>query len=97
MSWGVGCWFQLGTCTDNFAPPFLTFLSQEAFLTFDKVKTLIKDLLAIEAWRSEVLPKLIKDVANNNNVMRVYFTLYHEATLVNLLEVMLFHKHVLER
>ena len=61
-----------------------------------QVKTIIKDLLAIEAWRESVLPKLIADVAANNNVMRVYFTLYHEATLVNLLEVMLFHKHVIE-
>ena len=61
-----------------------------------QVKTIIKDLLAIEAWRESVLPKLISDVAANNNVMRVYFTLYHEATLVNILEVFLFHKHVLE-
>ena len=69
---------------------------QEAFLTFDKVRVIIEDLLAIEAWRTEVLPLLVSDLASNSNVMRVYFTLYHEATLVNLLEVMLFHKHVLE-
>lgn len=50
--------------------------------------------MAIEVWRENVLPLLVRDLAGNNNVMRVYFTLYHEATLVNLLEVLMYHNHV---
>lgn len=67
----------------------------EAILTFDKVKVLIHDLLAIEAWKENVYPRLLDRVAGRNT-MRVYFILYHEATLFNLFEVLLYHKHVCE-
>ena len=65
----------------------------EAILTFNKIPVLINDLLAIEAWKDFVLPKLLSDVASKNS-MRVYFVLYHEATVLNLFEVLLFHKHI---
>ncbi|CAM9226068.1 unnamed protein product [Ectocarpus fasciculatus] len=65
----------------------------ESILTFNKIPVLLNDLLAIEAWKDFVYPKLLSDVAGKNS-MRVYFILYHEATLVNLFEVMLYHKHI---
>lgn len=65
----------------------------EAILTFDKLEVLIHDLLVIEAWKENVYPELLDKVAGRNN-MRVYFVLYHEATLVNLFEVLFYHKHV---
>ena len=65
----------------------------EAFLTFDKLHTLIHNLIVIETWKESVYPLILDAVAGRNN-MRVYFILYHEATLVNLLEVFLYHKHV---
>lgn len=67
----------------------------EAFLTFNKVETLIHDLLLIEIWKESVYPLLLDDIAGRNS-MRVYFILYHEATVVNLFEVLLYHKHVCE-
>eukprot|EP00607_Mallomonas_marina_P000365 CAMPEP_0182434784 /NCGR_PEP_ID=MMETSP1167-20130531/71811_1 /TAXON_ID=2988 /ORGANISM="Mallomonas Sp, Strain CCMP3275" /LENGTH=453 /DNA_ID=CAMNT_0024625039 /DNA_START=49 /DNA_END=1410 /DNA_ORIENTATION=- len=67
----------------------------EAILTFDKLPVLIHDLLIIEAWKENVYPLLIDQVAGKNN-MRIYFILYHEATLTNFLEVLLYHKHVCE-
>jgi hypothetical protein len=67
----------------------------ESLLTFDKLGVIIHDLLLIEAWKENVYPKLLDRVAGRNS-MRIYFILYHEATLINLLEVILYHKHVCE-
>lgn len=67
----------------------------EALLTFDKVDVIIHELLAIEIWKEYVYPLLFEDLAGKNT-MRVYFILYHEATLVNLLQVLLYHKHIIE-
>jgi len=67
----------------------------EEILTFSKLDVLIHDLLVIEAWKENVYPKLLNDIAGRNT-MRVYFILYHEATIVNLFEVLLYHKHVVE-
>jgi zinc finger MYND domain-containing protein 10 len=67
----------------------------ESFLTFSKLETLIYDLLVIEAWKEYVFPLLVERLAGRNS-MRLYFMLYHEATIINLLEVFLYHKHVCE-
>lgn len=67
----------------------------EAILTFDKLKVLIHDLVITEAWVDLVFPTILKDLAGKNS-MRTYFILYHQASLINLLEVLLYHKHVCE-
>jgi hypothetical protein len=67
----------------------------EAFLTFNKLDTLFHNLLIIEIWKDNVFPLLKNDLAGKNN-MRLYFILYHEATLVNLLEIFFYYKHCLE-
>lgn len=67
----------------------------EAVLTFDKLGVLIHDLILIEAWKENIYPLLLDDLAGKNN-MRLYFILYHEATLVNLFEVFFYYKHVVE-
>mmetsp|Transcript_3815 Transcript_3815/g.5931 ORF Transcript_3815/g.5931 Transcript_3815/m.5931 type:complete len:451 (-) Transcript_3815:188-1540(-) len=67
----------------------------ESVLTFGKLEVLIYDLLVIEAWKEYVYPLLVDKLAGRNS-MRLYFILYHEATVINLLEVFLYHKHVCE-
>lgn len=67
----------------------------EAIVTFNKLEVLIHDLLIIEIWKENVYPLLLNRLAGRNS-MRTYFILYHEATLVNLLEVLLYHKHICE-
>ncbi|KAK1948012.1 Zinc finger MYND domain-containing protein 10 [Phytophthora citrophthora] len=67
----------------------------ESLLTFDKFPTVISNLLSLELWKTSVLPLLQcqdKDAAS----LRLYFVVYHEATLTNLLEVAFFHEHVIE-
>ena len=72
----------------------------EAFLTFDKLGTLIYDLILIETWRERVYPLLVEHLvgggeneATRSRAMRAYFVLYHEATVVNLLECLCYHAH----
>jgi len=68
----------------------------EAILTFGMIETLIHDLLIIEAWKESVYPKLLSRVAGRNS-MRIYFVLYHEATVINLFEVLMYHRHICEQ
>lgn len=67
----------------------------ESFLTFNKLDTLLHDLLLIEIRKESVYPLLLDSLTGRNN-MRLYFILYHEATLINLLEVFMYYRHVCE-
>lgn len=67
----------------------------EAVLTFNKTEVLIHDLLLIEAWKENIYPLLIDDLVGKNS-MRLYFILYHEATIINLFEVFFYYKHFVE-
>jgi len=68
----------------------------EALLTFDKLRTLVHELLATEAWRVNVFPRIKGALVQGKATMRGYFCLYHEATLVNLLCVCMHHAHATE-
>lgn len=72
-----------------------------------QIADLIHELLVIEIWREEVFPKLVSKLSKLAE-LKAYMTvsaacldcllitvrlqLYHEATLCNLLEVVLFHQ-----
>ena len=75
------------SCSDEFV--------LEAILTYDKIETLVHDLLLIEIWKEKIYPLVFDRLAGKNS-MRVYFILYHEATLINFFEILLFHKHFCE-
>ncbi|GAX77785.1 hypothetical protein CEUSTIGMA_g5228.t1 [Chlamydomonas eustigma] len=68
----------------------------ELLVSHDRVKTLVHDLLAIEAWRELVLPHLEKHIAQNVDSVSTYMLLYHECMVTNLLEITLFHSNVSE-
>lgn len=67
----------------------------EGLLTYRKFPVVVVNLLATELWKAQVLPKLHCQDAEAVS-LRLYFVVYHEATLVNLLEVAFFHEHVVE-
>jgi hypothetical protein len=67
----------------------------ENLLTYQKFPTLVANLLATEVWKSNVYP-LLQCQTQDAASLRLYFILYHEATLTNLLEVAFYHEHVLE-
>jgi zinc finger MYND domain-containing protein 10 len=67
----------------------------EAFVDCDKVSTLIHELIVIEAWKEHVMPKVLPKLSQLA-ALKAYMVLYHEATLCNLLEVILYHQHACE-
>ena len=70
-----------------------------SLLTFSKLNLLVAELVAVEAWRESVLPALLVQLPSASAgalTLQLYFALYHEATLVNLLEVALYHGYAVE-
>lgn len=67
----------------------------DTFVTLDKVNTLIADLLTTEAWREFLMPKLLAKNEKLNSI-KMYMGMYHESSICNLLEVMLYHRTACE-
>lgn len=67
----------------------------ETFITFNKLDILLYNLYIIEIWKEQIYPYLLHDLVGRNN-MRLYFIFYHEATLINLLEVFFYYQHCIE-
>ncbi|TPX40706.1 hypothetical protein SeLEV6574_g06465 [Synchytrium endobioticum] len=63
----------------------------EALITFDKIPTLIHELLVIHLWKTKVYPFIAKSLPRDHAV-KLYFVMYHEATLVNFLEIVMYSK-----
>jgi len=57
----------------------------------DKVGVLIHNLITIETWKEFIYPHMKAQIAGMNCV-RNYIPLYHEASLINLLEIAIFHE-----
>lgn len=63
----------------------------EAFVTGDKISHLIHTLLSAEAWKEKIFPKISGHVAKMSS-FKSYICIYHEASICNLLEVLLYHR-----
>ncbi|KAI8920985.1 hypothetical protein DFJ77DRAFT_144806 [Powellomyces hirtus] len=62
----------------------------------EKIQTVVYDLLLIDMWKTHVWPKLDRKKINGENMLRVYFMLYHESTVLNLLEIVLYNQTACE-
>lgn len=69
---------------------------KELLITLEKIPTLIHELLAVELWKQKVLSKILDSGFNPHTTLPVYFVLFHEATVVSLLETILYHKEACE-
>lgn len=58
----------------------------------NKLPILVQHIITVETWKINVLPLL-----KTEDGLRIYFTLYHEATAVNLLELALDKKEAIEQ
>ena len=67
----------------------------ESFCTLEKMPFIVNDLLTSEVWKQNVLPLIKNDVAAISTI-KSYMCVYHEASICNLLEVMLYHKTACE-
>jgi len=69
----------------------------DSLVTFEQVQTLIHELLLAEAWHEKVYPLINKHaVKMPQGGLRLYFVMYHESALINLLEVMMYYEYVAE-
>lgn len=61
----------------------------------EKFRLLIYDLLVTATWKEKVLPLMKEDVSKMNS-LKVYLALYHEAVILNILEVVMFHRTAID-
>lgn len=56
---------------------------------------MIYDLIVTTTWKEKVLGLIKEDVAKMNS-LKVYLALYHEAVILNILEVLMFHRTAID-
>nr|KAF6421564.1 zinc finger MYND-type containing 10 [Molossus molossus] len=70
---------------------------QELLVTHGKIPTLVGELIAVEMWKQKVFPVLCKlEDFKPQNTFPIYMVVHHEASIINLLETVFFHKEVCE-
>ncbi|GMH96209.1 hypothetical protein TrST_g13196 [Triparma strigata] len=69
----------------------------ESLSTFSSLPLLLSSLLTLETYRTLLLPPLLSSHPSlpTSNGLRLYFTLYSEASTLNLLELLFYHKHTI--
>uniref|UniRef100_A0A2I2ZT25 Zinc finger MYND-type containing 10 n=1 Tax=Gorilla gorilla gorilla TaxID=9595 RepID=A0A2I2ZT25_GORGO len=70
---------------------------QELLVTHGKVPTLVEELIAVEMWKQKVFPVLCRvEDFKPPNTFPIYMVVHHEASIINLLETVFFHKEACE-
>ncbi|XP_077133168.1 zinc finger MYND domain-containing protein 10 isoform X1 [Ranitomeya variabilis] len=70
---------------------------KDLLVTHGKVSTLIRELIAVEIWKQKVFP-VISELQDfqPRSTFPLYMVIHHEATIINLLETIFYHKDVCE-
>lgn len=58
-----------------------------------KLPVLVNELFTIIVWRCKVLPRLLEIEPNPSATFMLYTVLFHEATVISLIEICLFHQN----
>ncbi|XP_006511693.1 zinc finger MYND domain-containing protein 10 isoform X1 [Mus musculus] len=70
---------------------------QELLINHGKIPTLVEELIAVEMWKQKVFPVLCRlEDFKPQNTFPIYMVVHHEASIINLLETVFFHKEVCE-
>lgn len=70
---------------------------QELLVTHGKIPTLVEELITVEMWKQKVFPVLCKlEDFKPQNTFPIYMVVHHEASIINLLETVFFHREVCE-
>nr|XP_054406689.1 zinc finger MYND domain-containing protein 10 isoform X2 [Pongo abelii] len=71
---------------------------QELLVTHGKVPTLVEELITVEMWKQKVFPVLCRvEDFKPQNTFPIYMVVHHEASIINLLETVFFHKEELQK
>ncbi|NXG53192.1 ZMY10 protein, partial [Psilopogon haemacephalus] len=72
-------------------------LLTELLVTYTKIPVLIEELISVEIWKHKVFPVLCRlEDFKPRSTFPIYMVLHHEASIINLLETVFFHKEVCE-
>ncbi|KAI9102704.1 hypothetical protein DFS34DRAFT_406158 [Phlyctochytrium arcticum] len=64
----------------------------EELITAEKIPMLIHDLILVYLWKRHVYPDVKSKLGQSQKAaLKLYFVLYHEATILNLLEIVLYN------
>ncbi|XP_030277385.1 zinc finger MYND domain-containing protein 10 isoform X1 [Sparus aurata] len=66
---------------------------KEFLVSYGKIPVLVHEMILVEVWKHKVFPVLcqLQDF-NPKNTFHLYMVIHHEATIINLLETIMFHK-----
>ncbi|XP_069001464.1 zinc finger MYND domain-containing protein 10 [Embiotoca jacksoni] len=66
---------------------------KELLVSYRKIPVLVHEMILVEVWKRKVFPILrqLQDF-NPKNTFHIYMVIHHEATIINLLETIMFHK-----
>uniref|UniRef100_A0A3Q3SGZ8 Zinc finger MYND domain-containing protein 10 n=1 Tax=Mastacembelus armatus TaxID=205130 RepID=A0A3Q3SGZ8_9TELE len=66
---------------------------KELLVSYGKIPVLVHEMILIEVWKQKVFPILcqLQDF-NPKNTFHLYMVIHHEATIINLLETIMFHR-----
>ncbi|XP_068170900.1 zinc finger MYND domain-containing protein 10 [Antennarius striatus] len=66
---------------------------KELLVSYRKTHVLVHEMILIEVWKHKVFPILYQQRDfNPKHTFQLYMVIYHEATIINLLETIMFHK-----
>nr|XP_046239375.1 zinc finger MYND domain-containing protein 10 [Scatophagus argus] len=70
---------------------------KELLVSYGKIPVLVHEMILVEVWKQKVFPVLcqLQDF-NPKNTFHLYMVIHHEATIINLLETIMFHKESCE-
>uniref|UniRef100_A0A8C3LNN7 Zinc finger MYND domain-containing protein 10 n=1 Tax=Chrysolophus pictus TaxID=9089 RepID=A0A8C3LNN7_CHRPC len=69
----------------------------ELLVTHTKIPVLIGELISAEVWKHKVFPVLCRlEDFHPRSTFPIYVVLHHEASIINLLETVFFHKEICE-
>lgn len=69
---------------------------KEALINTDKVSTIIRDVILTEIWKSHVFDIIHRTNFKPTTTIPLYLVVYHEATVVTLLETIVFYSESVE-
>ncbi|XP_028397548.1 zinc finger MYND domain-containing protein 10-like [Dendronephthya gigantea] len=69
---------------------------KELLISYEKIPVLIHDVLVSEIWRNKVLPLILDSEFKPGTTLPIYMVLFHEVSLISLLETTMFYKESCE-
>ncbi|KAL6111976.1 zmynd10 [Pungitius sinensis] len=70
---------------------------KDLLVLYGKIPILVHEMILVEVWKHKVFPILCQlEDFNPKNTFHLYMVIHHEATIINLLETIMYHKDACE-